>query len=152
MDVQSAVAVTGFLSRTPQLKQVGAQRVSLFVTQLGQKRFRREEDGSFTLIGTVFVELVLIGSRAEAAVAQFERGDDVIATGEFKNRAFEYQGQQVERLQFRATRIVLDTSRARYTVQRTPRAVMSEAARLGGETDTPVRVSQTQEPLFLMGR
>lgn len=126
MDVRSDTAILGFLSRSPQLKRVGDDDLPLFVGQLGQKHYRREDDGTFTLTDTSFIELVMIGTRAEAAITAFTKGDDVVALGEFKTRTFEQHGQKVERLQFRATRLLFDTSHPRYVVSRTPREAIDD--------------------------
>lgn len=138
MEFRSDTAVSGFLSRAPELKRVG-EDVLVMVAQLGQKRFRREEDGSYALVGTDFVELVMLGDRAESAAAAFDKGDDVIAVGEFKTRVFEQNGRGVERIQFRAIKLLFDTTYSRYAVVRTPRPAPNARSEMNlrGETPTP---------------
>lgn len=122
MEIRSEPSIRGFLSRAPEQKSKPGE-VFLMVAQLGQKFRRREEDGTYTLIGSAYIDLIMIGDKAENAFADFVKGDDAVAVGEFTKRQYEQDGQRVERLQFRASRILFDTSRARYAVERTPRQI-----------------------------
>ena len=85
MDVRTRKALQGYISRQPRLTRL-PDGVALFIAQLGQKHYRREDDGGFTLVGTSYVKIVMIGEHAETASGLFEEGDDVIALGEFKTR------------------------------------------------------------------
>ena len=120
MEIRSEPSIRGFLSRTPEQKSKPGE-VFLLVAQIGQKFRRREEDGTFTLIGSAYIDLIMIGDKAEEAFADFVKGDDVVAIGEFTKRQYEQDGQRIERSQFRASRLLFDTSRTRYAVERTPR-------------------------------
>ncbi|WP_336629847.1 MULTISPECIES: single-stranded DNA-binding protein [unclassified Microbacterium] len=122
MDMRSKTSVAGYLARTPQLKRL-QNGLLLFVTQLGQKQYQREDDGTFTLTGTAYVGLTVLGDRAETAFELFAEGDDVVALGEFHSRTFERRGESVEQLQFRADKLLFDTSHPRYSVTRSPRPV-----------------------------
>lgn len=120
MEIRSEPSIRGFLSRAPEQKSKPGE-VFLLVAQIGQKFRRREEDGTFTLIGSAYIDLIMIGDKAEESFADFVKGDDVVAIGEFTKRQYEQDGQRFERRQFRASRLLFDTSRARYAVERTPR-------------------------------
>ncbi|EYT56738.1 single-stranded DNA-binding protein [Leucobacter sp. UCD-THU] len=120
MEIRSEPSIRGFLSRAPEQKSKPGE-VFLLVAQIGQKFRRREDDGTFTQVGSAYIDLIMIGDKAEEAFADFVKGDDVVAIGEFTKRQYEQDGQRIERPQFRASRLLLDTSRARYTVERTPR-------------------------------
>lgn len=127
MDVVTRESVTGYLAQKYDLED--GDRV--LKMQLGQKRYRREPDNSFTLIGTAYVPLVMFDAAAEAANERFAVGDDVVAIGNFKPRVFLRDGQRVEVMEFRAKKLLFDTSHGRYQVSRRPR------------TDSPDRVAAT---------
>lgn len=120
MDIRAEVSIRGFISRTPEQKSQDGEAF-LLVAQIGQKFRRREEDGTFTLTGSAYIELAMLGEKAEEAFKDFTKGDDVVAIGGFTTRTFMQDGQRIERRQFRASRLLFDTSRARYTVERTTR-------------------------------
>jgi len=125
MEIRSEPSIRGFLSRAPEQKSKPGE-VFLLVAQIGQKFRRHEEDGTFTLVGSAYIDLIMIGDKAEEAFADFVKGDDVVAIGEFTKRQYEQDGQRIERRQFRASRLLFDTSRARYAVERTPRQIAPE--------------------------
>lgn len=137
MDLRTKTAIPGYLSRTPQLKRL-PDGLALFLGQLGQKQYRDEDDGSLTLLGTTYVKLVLLGENAESAFADFVEGDDVVAVGSFKTRNYEHRGQKVEERQFQAVRLLFDTTRDRYQVERrtrTPLDVTRETPRAVGAVE-----------------
>lgn len=125
MEIRTEPSIQGFLSRAPEQKSKPGEAF-LLVAQIGQKFRRREEDGTFTLVGSAYIDLIMIGDKAEQAFADFVKGDDVVAIGEFTKRQYEQGGQRIERRQFRASRLLFDTSRARYAVERTPRQLAPE--------------------------
>ena len=126
MDVRTRKALQGYISRQPRLKRL-PDGVALFIAQLGQKHYRREDDGAFTLVGTSYVKIVMLGEHAETASDLFAEGDDVIALGEFRTRTYEHRGQRIEETQFQTAKLLFDTTRSRYTVARTPRAALDLA-------------------------
>lgn len=120
MEIRSEPSIRGFLSRAPEQKSKPGE-VFLLVAQIVQKFRRREENGTFTQVGSAYIDLIMIGDKAEEAFADFVKGDDVVAIGEFAKRQYEQGGQRIERTQFRASRLLFDTSRARYAIECTPR-------------------------------
>ncbi|WP_053382633.1 hypothetical protein [Leucobacter celer] len=120
MELRTKTALPGYLSRAPQLKRL-SDGLALFIGQLGQKQYRDEADGSLTLLGTRYIKLVLLGEKAEEAIVDFVEGDDVVAIGGFKTRNYEHRGQSVEERQFQAVKLLFDTTRDRYQVERKPR-------------------------------
>ena len=69
MEIRSEPSIRGFLSRTPEQKSKPGE-VFLLVAQIGQKFRRREEDGTFTLVGSAYIDLIMIGDKAEEAFRQ----------------------------------------------------------------------------------
>lgn len=137
MELRTKTALPGYLSRTPQLKRL-PDGLALFIGQLGQKQYRDEADGSLTLLGTKYIKLVLLGENAEEAIADFVEGDDVVAIGGFKTRSYEHRGQRVEERQFQAVKLLFDTTRDRYQVERKPRRrteVARETPRAAGAVE-----------------
>lgn len=122
MDIRTRKSIQGYIARRPQLKRLPDDR-SLFIAQLGQKHYRNENDGGFTLLGTSYIKLVMLGENAEEAFNDFTEGDDVVALGDFKTRTYEHRGNKIEEQQFLTTKLLFDTSRRRYTVERTPRTI-----------------------------
>lgn len=120
MEIRTKTALSGYLSRAPQLKHL-SDGLPLFIAQLGQKQYRSENDGTLTLLGTEYVKLVMFGEAAEAAFSDFVAGDDVVAVGEFKTRLYEHRGESIEERQFQAGKLIFDTTRHRYQVERSPR-------------------------------
>lgn len=120
MDIRTKTALSGYLSRPPQLKHL-SDGLPLFIAHLGQKQYRSENDGTLTLLSTEYVKLVMFGDAAEAAFNDFVSGDDVVAVGEFKTRIYEHRGESIEERQFRAGKLIFDTTRHRYQVERSPR-------------------------------
>lgn len=139
MELRTKTALPGYLSRTPQQLKRLPDGLALFIGQLGQKQYRDEADGGLTLLGTNYIKLVLLGENAEEAFADFVEGDDVVAIGGFKTRSYEHRGQKIEERQFQAAKLLFDTTRDRYQVERRPRP-RAEAAR-----ETPRRAASTVE-------
>lgn len=126
MDVASQASLSGYISKKTELKY-GRQGAAVLLMHLGQKHYRREQDGNFTLTSTSYAPLVLFGTTAEAVDQRFEVGDDVVALGEFRSRMFERDGQQIDISEFHTYRLVFDTSHPRYEVTRVSRGSAANA-------------------------
>lgn len=126
MDVASQASLSGYISKKTELKY-GQQGGAVLLMNLGQKHYRKEQDGSFTLTNTSYAPLVLFGATAEAVDQRFQVGDDVVALGEFKSRTFERDGQQIDIKEFHTYRLVFDTSHPRYEVIRVSRGSAANA-------------------------
>lgn len=126
MDVATKESLSGYIAQKDELKQ-DEDKVPMLVMQFGQKRFRREPDDTFTLTGTGYRQLVMFGAAAVAADRLYTVGDDVIAVGRTKPRTYTRDGQRVEVIEFRANKLVFDTSHPRYHVTRTPRTSPAQA-------------------------
>jgi len=148
MEIRSEPSIRGFLSRAPEQKSKPGE-VFLLVAQIGQKFRRHEEDGTFTLVGSAYIDLVMIGDKAEEAFKDFVKGDDIVAIGEFTKRQYEQDGQRIERRQFRASRLLFDTSRIRYAVERTPRKLALEAPALAEATAVEFRAPEPRRATAL---
>lgn len=148
MEIRSEPSVRGFLSRAPEQKSKPGE-VFLLVAQIGQKFRRREEDGTFTLVGSAYIDLIMIGDKAEEAFKDFVKGDDIVAIGEFTKRQYEQDGQRIERRQFRASRLLFDTSRTRYAVERTPRQLAPEAPAMTEATAVEFRAPEPRRAIAL---
>ena len=127
MDVIPKESLSGYIAQKAELKR-GVANTSVLVFKLGQKRYRREPAGSFTLISTGYVSLVMFGALAEAANERFMVGDDVVALGTFTPRGFERDGQQREVVEFRTNKLLFDTSRSRYEVTRISQSKLATAS------------------------
>lgn len=143
MELRTKTALPGYLSRTPQQLKRLPDGLALFIGQLGQKQYRDEADGSLTLLGTNYIKLVLLGENAEDAFADFVEGDDVVAIGDIKTRNYEHRGQKVEEQQFQAAKLLFDTTRDRYQVERKPRR-RTEVAREAPRAASSIEFRATQ--------
>lgn len=154
MNVESRQSVSGYLAQDLELKR-GRDDGAVLVAKLGQKHYRREADGTFTITGTDYVNLVMFGASAEASHERFRNGDDVVALGEFKPRTFESNGQRIEVTEFRAAKLLFDTTHPRYEVTRTPRQT-PDVDRTPSSAPSPVPVpedeSETVAATVAMGR
>lgn len=126
MEVASQASLSGYISKKMELK-FGQQGAAVLLMHLGQKHYRKEQDGSFALTSTSYAPLVLFGAAAEAVDQRFQVGDDVVALGEFKSRSFERDGQQIDVNEFHAYRLLFDTSHPRYAVTRMSRGSAANA-------------------------
>ena len=77
---------------------------------------------------------VMFGEAAEAAFNDFVTGDDVVAVGNFKTRSYEHRGEHREERQFQASKLLFDTTRRRYLVERAPRTTQPALTRPSATT------------------
>lgn len=149
MDVVSKESLSGYIAKKGELKR-GLDNTAVLVFKLGQKHYRREPDGSFTLISTGYISLVMFGASAEVADDRFTVGDDVVALGAFKPRSYERDARQVEVIEFRTNKLLFDTTHPRYVVTRTSRSELTVAADTARSREAVVRTSESsfEDPAF----
>ncbi|MCC9053505.1 single-stranded DNA-binding protein [Microbacterium sp. F2E] len=121
MAIQTKESVSGFIATDPQhsVTETGKTR---FYARLGQQRFRREDDGSFTELEPTYDNLAAYGPTAERALARLRKGDSFVAEGYVRKYTTQRDGQDVERQEFVATKIGHDLARTSYEVDRTRRS------------------------------
>lgn len=129
MAIHTQESLSGFIASDPQLSET-SKGDARFYARVGKEHYRREDDGSFTQIGTTYHHMVMFGRSAEHSHARFVKGDNFIAEGYTRPVSYERDGQNVESEEFIAKKIGHDAARTRYDVDRTPRrtAVERDAA------------------------
>lgn len=152
MAMNTKESLAGFIASDPQLTET-AKGDPRFYAQVGQKHFRREDDGTWTHVETTRHNLVMFGKSAEHAHEKFQRGDEFIAQGYVREVNYtDRNGVNVEDEEFVARRIGHDSARTRYDVDRTPRqAAGREAPAREAPGFEPQRQQQREPAASVMG-
>lgn len=121
MTIPTQESLSGFIASAPQLTftEHGDAR---FYAKIGQERYRKEPDGSFTQNETTFHDLVAFKKTAERAHAQLAKGDRFVAEGYTREYdRVDAEGQTTTAEEFVAKRIGHDLARTNYEVDRSRR-------------------------------
>lgn len=119
MTIPTQMSLHGFMATAPELNFTGNGHPR-FYARIGVEQFRKEVDGSFTQLDSIYHDLVLFDRAAERAYPQFKVGDEFVASGYVHEYEVERHGRSEIREQFIARRIGHDCSRTRYAVDRPP--------------------------------
>ncbi|MCB9425099.1 MAG: single-stranded DNA-binding protein [Actinobacteria bacterium] len=141
MTIPTQMSLHGFIATAPELTY-GKSDVARFRARVGVEQWRREPDGSFTKLDPQYCEMVMFKAAAERAYARFRTGDQFVASGYVHEYEFDRDGDSIQREEFVARRIGHDTSRTRYSVERsaTEHATGPESGR---DTQRAVEPSST---------
>jgi len=121
MPLHTQQSLSGFITSEPQ-HSVSENGETRFYVRVGQPHFRREENGSFTVLEPSFHDLVAYRATADRALTRFAKGDSFVAEGYVRNFEFERGGEVVQREEFVAKKIGHDLARTNYDVDRTRRS------------------------------
>lgn len=119
MPIPTQPGVSGFIRFDPELTYT-KDNVARLYAPVGIKRSVQDAEGEWHEIEPYKTSLVMFGPSAERAFAQFKAGDDFIAQGRERTYTQTVDGKDVERDQFRASRIGHDNNLTTYEVDRTP--------------------------------
>ncbi|ANJ27379.1 single-stranded DNA-binding protein [Agromyces aureus] len=145
MALHTQQSISGFIATEPQ-QTVTERGETRFYARIGQPRFRREDDGSFTELAPTFHDLVAYRATADRALTRFAKGDSFVAEGYVRTFQVERDGEIVDGEEFVAKKLGHDLARTEYEVDRTRRqatiqtdaiAVAHEAPATGREAAAP---------------
>lgn len=117
MTIPTQLSLHGYIATAPDLHFTDSGEPR-FHARAGLQQWRKEPDGSFTELPSVYCNLVMFGTRAERAYDQFRPGDEFVASGYINEFERQHNGHQVACEEFVARQIGHDAYRTRYTVQR----------------------------------
>lgn len=117
MSIPTQLSLRGYIASAPDLLFAGSGEAR-FHARAGIQQWRKEPDGSFTELESVYCDLVVFGKRAERAYNQFRPGDEFIASGYINEFERQRNGQPVACEEFVAWQIGHDAYRTKYTVHR----------------------------------
>ena len=117
MTIPTQVSLHGYIATAPDLHFAGSGEAR-FHARAGIQQWRKEQDGSFTELASVYCDLVMFGKRAERAYDQFRPGDEFIASGYINEFERQRDGHPVACEEFVARQIGHDAYRTKYTVER----------------------------------
>ncbi|GAA1953952.1 single-stranded DNA-binding protein [Agromyces allii] len=120
MALHTQQSISGFIATDPQ-QTVTERGETRFYARIGQPRFRREDDGSFTELAPTFHDLVAYRATADRAMTRFAKGDSFVAEGYVRTFQVERDGEIVDREEFVAKKLGHDLARTEYDVDRTHR-------------------------------
>lgn len=120
MALHTQQSISGFIATEPQ-QTVTERGETRFYARIGQPRFRREDDGSFTELAPTFHDLVAYRATADRAMARFAKGDSFVAEGYVRTFQIERDGEITDREEFVAKKLGHDLARTEYDVDRTRR-------------------------------
>lgn len=106
-----------FIASEPQLTFT-TQGDARFYAKIGQERYHRNDDGSFTQLDTTCHDLVIYRRSGERAYAAFATGDKFVAEGYVRTYELHLDGQTKRGEEFIAKKLGHDTARTTYTVDR----------------------------------
>jgi len=144
MPLHTQQSLSGFIASEPQ-HSVTENGETRFYLRVGQPHFRRDDDGSFTVLEPSFHDLVAYRATADRALTRFAKGDSFVAEGYIRNFEFERDGEIIQREEFVAKKIGHDLARTNYDVDRTRRSApgaerdASAAQQVISQEATPVR-------------
>lgn len=117
MSIPTQLSLHGYIATTPELTKTrdGSPR---FQARIGIEQFRKEPDGSFTRLDSVYCDLVVYDTAAKRSFERFRVGDSFVAAGYVNEYEVEREGQKVLQEEFVARRIGHDLARTRYEVHR----------------------------------
>lgn len=120
MTIPTQMSLHGYIATAPELSFTDTGHAR-FYCRVGIEQHRKEVDGSFTRLDSVYADLVMFDRTAERAYSRFKPGDRIIASGYIHEYEQERPGKPSEiREQFVARRIGHDCAWTRYVVDRTP--------------------------------
>ncbi|WP_022888093.1 single-stranded DNA-binding protein [Agromyces italicus] len=133
MALHTQQSISGFIATEPQtsMTERGETR---FYARIGQPRFRREDDGTFTELAPTFHDLVAYRATADRAMTRFAKGDSFVAEGYVRTFQVERDGEITDREEFVAKKLGHDLARTEYDVDRSRRhtaAIQTDATANG---------------------
>lgn len=150
MGIKSGVIMVGHIAGDPRLTTSEETGTPRFYARVGVDHWRREDDGRFTNTGRTYHDLAIRYKAAEAAMEMFKKGDDFIATGQFKKFTDRVTGE--EREEFRADTLTPNPVTTRLAINREPRGGVAREA-MGTERsqafERPEQSAQVREPATL---
>ncbi|MBB5640963.1 single-stranded DNA-binding protein [Cryobacterium roopkundense] len=144
MPLHTQQSLSGFIASEPQ-QSVTENGETRFYVRVGQPHFRREDNGSFTVLEPSFHDLVAYRATADRALTRFAKGDSFVAEGYVRSFEFERDDEIIPREEFVAKKIGHDLARTNYDVDRTRRSTpgaereVSAAQQIISQEATPVR-------------
>lgn len=141
MTIRTYQSMSGFFAANPQLTFTERGDARLYA-RVGKEHLQRNDDGTFTKLETTFHNLVSFGKPAERAYHQFQKGDHFVAEGTVREYTVRVDGKTVEREEFLARKIGHDTTRTRYTVDRSRGTTPQQ----GQEVESEDRESSPETP------
>lgn len=118
MPIPTKPGISGFIRFDPELTYT-KDNVARFYAPVGIKQSVQDAEGQWHEVEPYRTSLVMFGPSAERAYEQFKAGDDFIAEGRERTYTQTVDGKEVERDQFRASRIGHDNNLTTYAVDRT---------------------------------
>lgn len=115
MGIKNDTVMVGRIVGDPRLTYGEKTGVPRFYARVRVNHWQRQDDGTFTKQNQSFHDLVVRYDLAEVAHEKFARGDDFIATGEFRTFT---DAENAEREEFRASTISHNPTTTDYAVNR----------------------------------
>jgi single-stranded DNA-binding protein len=146
MELRTQQSLSGFIATDPRLTHTETGDARLHA-RIGQEHWHHNDDGTWARDPTTFHDLVIYRRTAEHAFRQLRKGDHVIAEGYVHTyTTTDHDGQQTEREEFVARRIGHDTTRTRYTINRTPHTTPTSPATTPNTAPTDPTATPTTPP------
>lgn len=115
MGIKNEAVMVGRIVGDPRLTYSEKTGAARFYARVRVNHWQREDDGTFTKQNQSFHDLVVRYDLAEVAGDKFAKGDDFIATGQFRTFT---DAENNEREEFRATTISHNPTTTDYAVNR----------------------------------
>ncbi|MDR1187537.1 MAG: single-stranded DNA-binding protein [Bifidobacteriaceae bacterium] len=127
MPIKTNTAMSGFIASAPRLT-FSEQGTPRMWARVGQQRWARNPDGSFTQLESAYHDLIMFGRAAQNAAQNLAKGDRFIAEGTVQEcEHTNPDGTTEKREQFLAKRIGHDTG-YQTTITRTPSPLRAQQA------------------------
>ena len=145
MPIPTKPGVSRFIRFDPE-QTFNKDNVARFSAAVGIKQSVQDAAGQWHDVEPYRTRLVMFGPSAERAFDQFKAGDNFIAEGHERTYTQTVDGKEVERDQFRASRLGHDNNLTNYNVDRTPRERETPARDTTARTTTREAPSADAEP------
>ena len=110
MEIRTNQSFSGYVASVPNTEPT-EDGTPKFYARGGQRQGRREPDGSYTKLPTLYMPIIAFGEAAEEAIAQLRKGSNFTADGRIKTVRFMKDGKEVERKEFEVWHIARRPSR-----------------------------------------
>ena len=146
MALHTQQSISGFIATEPQ-QTITERGETRFYARIGQPRFRREDDGTFTELAPTFHDLVAYRATADRAMTRFAKGDSFVAEGYVRTFQVERDGEITDREEFVAKKLGHDLARTEYEVDRTRRHVTAPQTDVTASAHDAIGTDRDEAPV-----